>query len=117
MKKLLLSLGLVALVGCTTLGLSKSFETTAGKFLTTTAATVDAAMKGWAAWAVVGKTTTADDNVVRDIYGKYQSAMMIATNAYVLAVKTGDSTIFAGPSNNLFVVKEKLTSATVQAAH
>lgn len=97
-------------ISCTTL--TTSFQTNAGKFLASTAQTVDAAMHGWAVWDATGKASPTDEATVRKVYQQYQLYMMVATNAYTLAVKTGDITIFNQPSNNLFSVKQDLVTAT-----
>ena len=117
MKKTLLStLFALALVGCAALGTGSSFQTTAGKFLSSVAVTVDGAMKGWAIWVVDGHTTTQDEAQVKAVYTQYQFYMKVATNAYSLAVSTGDTSTFTTPSNNLFMVKNQLVTAT-QAGH
>ncbi len=67
----------VMLAGCAT------FQSNAGKSLVTIAQTVDAAMKGWATYAVAsGTVTDADHAKVRDAYLKYQACMVTAQAAY-----------------------------------
>lgn len=112
MRKYLISLWVVALIGCaTTMG---TFNNLAGKFLATTAATVDASMHAWATWVVAGKATPQDEAQVRAIYATYQGDMMVATNAYALAVKVGDPTLFAPASNKLFMTRTALTTITLK---
>lgn len=66
------------------------FQTTSAKLLITTTQTVDAAMKGWATYAVANKLTDAQQAPVRDAYSKYQAAEKVAEDAYIAAVATGD---------------------------
>src|SRR5690242_4426571 len=96
-----LAFGLVLQFGCAT---TNTFQNNSGKFLATTAATVDAAMHGWAVWVASGKASPGDEAQVKAIYQQYQGSMMLATNAYTLAVKLSDPSIFVTPSNNLFAV-------------
>jgi hypothetical protein len=116
MKKLLLSLGLISTIfvscitGCTTAG-STSFQTVAGKFLTSTAITVDATMTGAAKLEVSGVITQTDWQKLSLYYNQYVSNMILATNAYNLAVLASDPSLFAAPSNNLFASKSLLTSS------
>jgi hypothetical protein len=99
----------LALVGCKTTG---GWQTVSGKFLSTTAVAVDSSMQAYATWAVMNHLGTNDLAKVRTVYADYQITMMVATNAYVLAVKAGDLSLFTGPSNNLFNAKSAVTSVT-----
>ncbi len=86
--KTLISVSLaLLLVGCAT-----SFQNTGAKVLTSTALTVDASMKGWAAYVVAGGSTPAEEQNVKTAYGQYQIAMMVAQRSYVAAVNSGDQT-------------------------
>ena len=83
MKNIVLLLTLVApllFVGCQT----------SGKFLATTVTTVDAAMKGWAEYVVIGGATEQQQMSVKAAYEKYQVAEQAAEAAYVAAAKYGD---------------------------
>ncbi len=102
----------VVLMGCATA--SSRFSAVAGKFLSSTALTVDAAMQGWASWVVAGKATPADEASVRAVYGNYQVAMGLATNAYALVVITGDTSLFVEPSNRLVGAKMSVVSSTLK---
>lgn len=103
MKNLVLLGILIALItGCAT---QSSLQTKAGKFLTSTAVTVDAAMKGWATYVVLHNTPQEQQTGVRNAYATYQAAMMVATNAYTQAAVAKDMTLFSGASNNLVVAK------------
>lgn len=81
---LLTSLSLLALVACA------SFQATSGKLLVTTAATVDAAMKGWATYVVANNVPESGQTQVRIAYANYQLAMKAAQQAYGAAVSSGD---------------------------
>lgn len=116
MKKYIASLALIVLTGCALLQSSSSqFQDKAGRFLSTSAATVDAALKGWGAWVAAGKATAQDEAQVKALYQQYQGYMMVATNAYALAIKLGDPSVFTTPSNNLFSARTTLTTATLKA--
>lgn len=113
---LLITIGLffittAIIVSCSLTGcVSNTWQTAAGKFLTSTAMTVDTTMKGAALLTVQGTITTNDWNAISAQYVRYQGAMSLATNAYVLAVKLSDPSLFATPSNNLFGVQSSLTA-------
>jgi len=92
MKKLIPIIALAFLVGCA------SFQNTAGKLLASTAATVDAAMKGWAAYVVAGGATDDQQKQVRESYGRYQLAMKGAESAYLASVKNADRSGWAAAS-------------------
>jgi hypothetical protein len=89
----------VALFGCATS--STTFQTVAGKFLTSTAVTVDATMTAAAKAKVMGLVNSNDWAQVVTYYGKYQSDMEVATNLYSLAVQIGNPAIFTQASNNV----------------
>lgn len=96
MKRYLLLLPFVALLmACA------SFQSTSGKLLATTAQSVDAAMKGWAAYVVAGGATANQETQVRAIYAKYQATMTVATNAYVAALTSGDQSPWNAASSAL----------------
>lgn len=113
---LLVSIGLVFIIGsiiasCSLVGCaSTNWQTAAGKFLTSTALTADATMKGAATLEVQGIISTNDWLAIRGYYVQYQSAMAIATNTYTLAVTLDNPALFIGPSNNLFTAQSSLTS-------
>src|SRR5690349_16975948 len=86
MNKLLLTFALLALCSCT------NFQNTGAKVLTSTALTVDAAMKGWAAYVVAGGATPQEEQNVKAAYSQYQIAMMVAQKSYVAAVNSNDQT-------------------------
>lgn len=113
MKKVLLGLGLVvALTGCKMLQSAQTrFEDSAGKFLATTAVTVDNTMTAWAKWVVMGKATPESEAKVRAWYGNYQVAMMKATNAYTVALTVKTPALFTESSNALFSAKVDLLTA------
>lgn len=97
----------LVLVSCAT------FQSNAGKFLATTAVVVDTSMQAWASFVVAGKTSTNQQAKVKELYMSYQGYMMVATNAYALAVTTGDHTLFTAPSNNLVTVKMAIINNTL----
>lgn len=90
-----------------------SFRTNAGRFLASTALTVDTAMKGYAKVVKTGQISITDQEKVHALYVQYQEDMAIATNAYALAITVADPSVFAGPSNTLFQSKSSLTTATL----
>lgn len=55
----------------------------AAKTLASTALTVDAAMKGWAAYVVMNNVAVDKQQPVRVAYSQYQTAMAAARDAYV----------------------------------
>lgn len=107
-------LSLTLFMGCAILG-GGGWQTAGGKFLTSTALTVDAAMHGWATWVASGKATSAEEANVKGIYQHYEGVMMLATNAYVLAVKINDPTVFDAPSNNLFIARSAVVAGATKA--
>lgn len=101
----LLSVAMLALaLGCA------SFQSTAGKVLTSTALTVDAAMTGWGSRVAAGATTTNQESVVKQAYQVYQSSMAVAQRAYVAAGSTGDKTVWNQASTNLAASSGQLLS-------
>ncbi len=87
----MIALGLVFLMpltACTT------FQDTAGKVLTTTAATVDKAMQGWATYVVLNQVPEDKQTTVRAAYAKYQLAMAAAEDAYLAGVQSKDQTVY-----------------------
>jgi hypothetical protein len=113
LKKIMMvaSIGMM-LVGCQMFKSGSSFQVVAGKFLSTTALTVDASMKGWASWVAAGKATDPEQIQVKTYYAQYQFYMFAATNAYTLAVTTGNLAAFVGPSNDLQNVSSKISLVT-----
>lgn len=105
MKRLLPLLLLAFLVGCAT-----NWQTTAGKALGTTAQTVDAAMKGWATYAVAAKLTDAQQAPVKAAYAQYQAAMNTALVAYGSAVSANDQTLAGQASAALVASQQTLVS-------
>src|SRR5215472_4591880 len=83
MRRLISIIGLVALVGCA------SFQSNSGKFLASTAQTVDALMKGWAYWVVQNNVSTNQQAGIKSAYGTYQRAMLVASNAWEDSVLAG----------------------------
>lgn len=88
MRNVIVAVALLTLVACA------SVKTDAGKMLATTAATVDASMKGWGVWVALGKSTSAQETAVENAYAKYQASMMVATNAYATLVLTGNASVW-----------------------
>lgn len=112
-KRILLTTSLSCIIaGCAIFHSGSNFQTVAGKFLETTAVTVDSAMKGWAIWVATGKATDADQATVKTYYVQYQVYMETATNLYTVAIKTGDTTLFLQASNNLQAASTKLSTVT-----
>ena len=109
-KHLAVVLVAVVFVGCAT-QLTK-LKNSAGQFLASSAMTVDTAMKGAALLEVEGVISTNDWATIANYYAHYQVAMIAATNAYTLAVSTGDFTQFAAASNNLVGAQSVLTAKT-----
>lgn len=112
MKKLFCTIGLALVVGCAALT-GGGFQTVAGKFLTSTAVTVDAAMQAYAKANVAGMTTASQDATVKTTYGQYQVYFAMATNAYTLALTASDPGLFVDASNKLFLSKTALVNVTI----
>ena len=74
MKKIVMLLAVICAVavGCATL------ETTAYRGIGSVAVTVDTAMQAWGDAVRAGQVTPVQEAVVKDAYGKYQSAMRTA---------------------------------------
>lgn len=103
----LVAVGLAFVTGCV------SVQDRAGKYLASTAITVDAAMRGYAAWVALHPGPPSPEQAtVRAAYMNYQATMMIATNAYAAAVLSKDWSGWDGASNQLFVAKTALISNT-----
>lgn len=111
MKKILTITACILLVGCSIFSPGGKFENYAGKFLASTALTVDATMKAYAKAQVSGMTTSQQDASVKTAYGQYQTYFSLATNAYTIALVAGDTTVFPPASNNLYNAKTTLTLA------
>lgn len=94
------------IVGCA----SANWQTAAGKFLITTAQTVDTTMKGAALLEVEGIISTNDWKVIAAYHAEYRTAMISATNAYSMAIQANDASLFAPESNYLFTVQTKLNA-------
>ena len=113
MKRLILSLTLgLLVVGCA--NLQTNFQNNAGKFLTSVALTVDAAMKGWAIYDVSGHSNPAEEAQVKAIYQQYQTYFAVATNSYTLALAANNFAIFIAPSNNLQAVQNQIVTLTTK---
>ena len=102
MKNLITVFALVALVGCA------SFQNSAGKTLASVATTVDAAMKGWAAYVVAGGASEVQQNEIKVLYRQYQIAMFAAETAFIELSKTGDRTSWSQAEPNLVKVQTSL---------
>lgn len=83
-KQLIFALAFMLMAGCSTM------ERGTYQVLGTTAATVDAAMKGWGDYVRAGKATTADEATAMQLYAKYQGAMRVA-KAAVLSLKKNEA--------------------------
>lgn len=115
MKKITLILTLLGLVAC-------SSTDPGGRFLATTAITVDTAMKGWAGYVVLHNLAETNQIGIRNAYVDYQAAMVLATNAYTLSRLAKDPSLFSAPSNRLFssrssLVNDVLTHTSTNAPH
>ncbi len=93
----------VLLTGCTTLT-----NDSAGKFLASTAATVDAAMKAWATYVVVAKIDAEGQAEVKSAYVKYQASMAVAETAYVALVKDGNKVTWASAKTVLTATSKQV---------
>lgn len=94
-----LAAGLLAGSGCASTG---------SKVLSSTALTVDAAMRGWAVWTVQGQADAEDEAAVRAAYIQYQLAMQAAESAYLAAVSSGDKDIWDQAKAGLEAARESL---------
>jgi hypothetical protein len=113
MKKLILvTIAATMICSCATF---TSVNDKAGKFLASTSTIVDGAMTGWGKWVSTGKATAEDEVVVKNTYVKYQTAMMVATNAFHLSVRLNDPSLFYVASNNLVAAKIEVVKATIIA--
>lgn len=92
-----------------------TFKSNAGKTIASTALTVDAAMKGWAAYVVLNNVPADKQAPVRAAYVQYQLAMTAAKDAYVTLMTTGDQAPWnvAGPA--LTASSTKVTLSITQA--
>lgn len=100
--KLNILLAALLLTGCA------GFEKNAGKTLASIAATVDAGMKGWAAYVVTGKATAGDEVKVKAGYQQYQMSMTLARDAYFASVQTGDTASYEAAFQSLVKNKDSL---------
>jgi len=107
MKTFLSTIILAALiVGCV------SLQTPAQRFLTTTAISVDTAMRGWAYYVVTHNVTEFQQRPVKAAYVQYQASFAAATNAYWISVKSNNPALFVGASNALVVSKSAVLTST-----
>lgn len=113
MRKIYISsvLAIALIVGFALLSISCATVNTQGKILASTVLTVDAAVKGWHTWAVLGNSTVDQDRVVETIYLKYQAVETIAEKALIASIKTEDKSIFAQANIQLEAVKGELLNA------
>ncbi len=111
MKRLIQSIALTFLIGCATTG---GWQSSSGKFLASSAIVEDTAMHGWAVLVMAGQTTPDEQARIRSLHEQYQNSMAIATNAYVLAIKINDVTVFTGPSNQLFATRSAVVNETTK---
>lgn len=95
---------MACLVGCA------SFQTTSGKFLASTAQSVDLAMKGWALFVVEGKVTAQQQLNVRSAYAMYQRSMLVASNAWETSLTTADKTLWNSASNSVYFSQQGLVN-------
>lgn len=105
MKKTMAMAGLalaLLVTGCAT------FQANAGKTLSSVAITVDAAMKGWAAYVVAGGATPDQETQVRAAYHKYQLSMSAAQSAYAALVATGDQPAWTQAASILTATQQQL---------
>lgn len=99
---------LAFLVGCAT------FDQNAGKTLASVAASVDAAMHGWATYVVTAKVSDADQAPVKAAYVKYQASMAAAEAAYIALVKSGSQPAWTAAKDALVASQSQLL-ALIQA--
>ncbi len=107
MKKLQTSVALafvVALMGCAT-----TWQSSAGKVLSSTALTVDAAMKSWAIYVVKFHPPANQEQKVKEAYEKYQVAMKAACEAYSTAIIAKDQSVWMVASSVLTAASGSLT--------
>lgn len=100
---LVLLTALAILCGCTTTPLDRS-----AKVLTSTVATVDSAMQGYATAVALGAVPVDKQNDVRQLYAQYQTAESIAETAIVAAIKTGDASALEKTSAALIAARDPL---------
>lgn len=103
MRKTICILALLVLIGC-------AFRAGSGKFLATTAQTVDTAMKGFFIQAELGRVSLDQSNRVVAAFGKYQQSMQLATNAYALSITGTNQEPWLLASNALFQSQAVLLS-------
>lgn len=78
-----------------------STTNTAGRLLATTVQSVDAGMQGWWTYEVLGYATPDQVALVRESYGEYQAAELLAEDAYVAYAKTGDESAWQRAADGL----------------
>lgn len=99
---------LALLPACTT------FKGNAGKVLSSTALTVDAAMKGWASYVVLNNVPADKQMPVRVAYGQYQTAMAAARDAYVSLALNNDTNAWTVAQQALTAASSNLTKLIQQ---
>lgn len=89
MKKLIISLSLLCIVGCSTTPQQVAYQATA-----TTSVTVEQALAAYDVFAKAGKTTITENQQVAAAYAKYQAAFAVACDAGAIyaATSTTNST-------------------------
>lgn len=95
--------GVMILVGCA------SFKSDSGKFLASTAQTVDSLMKGWGTHVATDHITPDQQQTVMQWYAMYQRAIFQASNAWNSAIITGNQTQWNAASNGLYNVVNNLS--------
>lgn len=81
MKRAVNGMAIVALAALMWCGCA-IVQNNAGKTLATVATTVDAAMKGWATYVVMGQASASQEDQVRAAYVRYQACLATANAAY-----------------------------------
>lgn len=101
-------LGILATPSCSVF--SANWQDTAGKLLASSALTVDASMKGWAAWVAQGHATAPQEAQVKTAYGQYQIALTTAQAAYTAAVATKDESLWTQAGASLSASSSGVTT-------
>lgn len=112
MKKLILLPVLLAILAL--LPACATFKSNAGKTLSSTAITVDAAMKGWASYVVLNNVPADKQMPVRVAYGQYQTAMAAARDAYVSLALNNDTNAWTVAQQALTAASSNLTKLIQQ---
>lgn len=112
MKKLIYIPVLLAILAL--LPACATFKSNAGKTLSSTALTVDAAMKGWAAYVVTANVPPDKQMPVRVAYGQYQTAMLAARDAYVTLMTANNQSVWTTAEQALTAASANLTKLIQQ---